>query len=355
MPNDYFCVLPFFNREISRTRTTNLWKEKNCCLLPYNHNINEVRKDISNGVRSHWCQKCWTLEDAGIESDRQIKNKSYDFFADQNISDVEQEAINGNYSTRMLKLTTTNLCNATCVTCDSGSSSAWASLDKTPNYIKLDTTIYDTIDWGNIVFLNFLGGEPFYEAETWYVLEKLLSANNTDCFISITTNGSIVPKGTKLDILKLFKKLSINFSIDGIGSIFEYMRYPLSWSKTLENIDSFRNFTYNSSVSYTVSNLNVIYMKETLDWFKQMNLPNNINVVSHPRYFAPSAFPKEIKLLYPNNTFIQNHKPDDDLQFYQMLAEVKRQDTLKGIDIKNYMPKVYNLIKSYYTVRNCHV
>ena len=345
MPNDYFCVLPFFNREIMKTG-----KETSCCLLPEDHDIEEVRRDMSNGIRSRWCQQCWTIEKHGLESDRQIKNKSYDFFANENISDVEQKAISGDHSIRMLKIFPSNLCNATCVTCWAGASSAWGALEENSGqrYVKTDKTVYDSIEWDKIIFLNLLGGEPFYETKTWYVLEKLLSANNTDCFISITTNGSIVPSGSKLDILKRFKKLSINFSIDGTGSVFEYMRYPLSWTKTLENIDSFRNFAYNTSVSYTVSNLNVMYIEETLAWFKQINLPNGFNVVSSPTYFAPSAFPKEIKLLYPDNIFIQNHKPDDELQFYLMLAEVKRQDALKGIDIKNYMPEFYKHIEPYY-------
>ena len=87
MPNDYFCVLPFFNREIMKTG-----KETSCCLLPEDHDIEEVRRDMSNGIRSRWCQKCWTIEKHGLESDRQIKNKSYDFFVNENISDVEQKA-----------------------------------------------------------------------------------------------------------------------------------------------------------------------------------------------------------------------------------------------------------------------
>ena len=44
----------------------------------------------------------------------------------------------------------------------------------------------------------------------------------------------------------------------------------------------------------------------------------------------------------------RDHKPDDELQFYLMLAEVKRQDALKGIDIKNYMPEFYKHIEPYY-------
>lgn len=343
MTSKSFCVLPFFNREIFLNDY-----ETPCCLLPKCHDIQQIRTDMMNDVRSEWCKACWDIEDAGLKSDRLIKNESYDFYADKDIIRVEQEVKSGNYSIQMLKISTTNLCNATCATCNSGSSSAWGALLGDSTYVKIPIEVYDNIDWKQIVYINIMGGEPLYEKTTWYILDKLLSAGNKDCFISITTNGSIYPKGDRLAILKQIKNLSINFSIDGTGKVFEYMRFPLTWDKTLENISKFRTFVSNNSVSYTVSNLNVIYLNQTMAWLKQEGLPNGFNIVSYPSYFSPSAFPDEIKAQYPDNVFMQKQKPDDLLQFYSMLSEIKKQDKLKGIRVQDYMPEFFNLIESYY-------
>lgn len=343
MASKSFCVLPFFNREIFQGEL-----ETPCCLLPKSHDIQQVRTDIINGVRSEWCKACWDIEDAGLVSDRLIKNESYDFYADKDINLVEQEVKSGNYSVQMLKIATSNLCNATCATCGPYASSAWGALTGDTNYVKIPTEVYDSIDWKQIVYINLMGGEPLYEKTTWYILDKLLSAGNTDCFISITTNGSIYPTGERLAILKQIKNLSINFSIDGTGKVFEYMRFPLNWNKTVENINNFRTFVSNNSVSYTVSNLNVLYLNQTLAWLKKEGLPNGFNVVSQPSYFSPSAFPDDIKAQYPDNVFMQKNKPDDLLQFYMMLSEIKKQDKLKGIRVQDYMPEFYNLIEPYY-------
>lgn len=356
--NNYFCVLPFYGYEYKHTSASS---GTHCCLLPKDYNIDEIRSDMLNGKRSKWCTACWNIEDKGLKSERLLKNAAMDFYADRDIRFIEQDVREGKYSEKFVQISASNLCNAACVTCDSGGSSKWASLEKSAGisnkkYKKVPDTVVENLDYENLISLNLLAGEPMYEELTFDILEKLIQAKNFNCLVSITTNGSIAPTGKTKEILEKITNLNINLSIDGTYKVFEYMRYPLKWDDIVYNIEQFKNLTDNISVSYTTSNLNVFYHHETIEWFNKNNLDYNYNPVINPLHFRPQALPIDIKekiFKKYNRTkdlefFIGNHTPKDDQDFQTMLNVIEFQDHLKGIDIKNYMPEFYNMIEPYY-------
>jgi hypothetical protein len=147
--------------------------------------------------------------------------------------------------------------------------------------------------------------------------------------------------------LSQFKNLNVCISIDGIGLKFEYLRYPLLWSDLLTNLNFFRSNGVNISVSYTISNLNSIYYKETTDWFKENNLTFNHNLVTHPNYFSINSLPKNIKESLPEElkALLRPHSTYDDVLFKHFVNAVEFQDKLKHISICDYMPEMFKIIK----------
>lgn len=356
--NNYFCVLPFYGYEFHGKGGTH------CCLLPQNYNINEIRSDILNQKRSPFCSVCWKLEDAGLISDRKLKNSALDFYWNKDIGYIEEEVKKGNYKTLLVKNNTSNTCNSTCVTCSSKASSAWAPLEKKMNIIPKQSfqmtvnQLNNNLNFKDLVGLNFIGGEPLYEKLNFYVLEKLIEHNNLKCFISITTNGSVQLSTYQKSLLSQFENLNFTISIDGVGSIFEYMRYPLTWQNLLDNLDFFRTVTNNISVSYTTSNLNVLYHHETVDWLNKEKLNYYLNPIITPKHFRPSALPKNIKKHIFDKFghtkdlefFIGSvHTDKDDQDFAKLLEVVEKQDQAKNIKIKDYMPEMWELIFSFQT------
>jgi sulfatase maturation enzyme AslB (radical SAM superfamily) len=338
--NNYFCVLPFYG--IEHKPRQNLYP---CCLLPNNSNVNQIQNEMLAGQRPSACQKCWTLEDQGKISDRQIKNSAFDFYKNKDIRFIEEDCRNGNFSHQIIKLYTSNLCNSTCVTCDPTSSSAWATLRKVKTFKILDETTLSSMVYEDFVMLNFVGGEPLYEERNFAVLEQLVAVNNTDCFISFTTNGSVALNERQQSLLRKFTNLNMCLSIDGIGKRFEYIRYPLKWNTLLDNIAFFRDNNIHISVSYTISNINILYYQETVDWFKSQGLEYNYNLVSYPDYFSPASLPLEIKNQLGNDIVPSaTHSVTDDDNFIKACTEIQTQDTLKKIKIKDYLPEFYNLI-----------
>ena len=342
--NNYFCVMPFFGLEISSTTT----QTTPCCLLKNNANVSQIRAEMLDQKRPEACAACWDLEAQGIKSDRQYKNESFDFFTNKDIKLVEEECKNSMYSNEIIKISTSNLCNSTCVTCGPLASSSWASIKKmNTKSITVSNDQLNQFDYGKIKMLSFVGGEPLYEKKTFEILNRVINAGNTNCFISIVTNGSVVLSKFQLDILQNFKNLNLCISIDGIESRFEYIRYPLKWQTLIDNLKLFKSVLSNISISYTISNLNLMYYNETSSWFKEQNLLYNHNIVTYPSYFSINSLPEHIKETMPLEvkSFLRPHNPEDDHKFNLFAKEIQSQDNLKNISIKDYMPEMYDLIK----------
>jgi hypothetical protein len=341
--NDYFCVLPFYGVEIGHNITKNIY----CCRLPAGRDIDNVRKSILSQQRSADCSTCWKLEDQGLNSERQLHNSAFDFYLDRDLEKIEKDVVDGRYSSQIIKLATSNLCNGTCVTCGSDASSAWASLEhKKINYNKIDQNEIEKINWKDIKQLSFVGGEPLLEKLNFEILDRLAETNNTECFISIVTNGSCELTSGQCETLSKFKNLNICLSIDGVGTRFEYMRYPLGWNLLCQNLGYFKKITSNISVSAMISNVNIFYYTELIEFFKSNQLSYLCKQIEFPKYFTPGNLPGEFKQLVLDNnpqyrgqvqSFLNMGSFNDNL-FLQCCQELQRQDKLKNINISHYLP-----------------
>jgi hypothetical protein len=334
-----FCVLPFYGWEIPFDTA--------CCLLPIGSNLEKIRKDMLNDQRPQACYKCWHQEDSGIKSDRQLKNETVDFYFDKNIHDLLDDCQQGKNYVAHYKIDTSNTCNAACVTCGSDFSSTWTQLleknnqPATRNWQILPHKIDQQIDYKTAKLISFRGGEPLLSKTNFHVLEQLIEAGNCDCFISFQTNGSIIPTEHQEKILRNFKNLNFSLSIDGVGPVFEYLRYPLKWADIEKIIDWCRQRHIEISANCTVSNLNVLYLDQITAWFDKNNINYLINQVYGPVWFTPGALPDAVKQKI-NFEFLHT---DTDQENYAMFQEkIAEQDAWKGIHMQDYLPELCQLL-----------
>ena len=335
---DTFCILPWYSLELPANSP--------CCLLPKNTDIVQVKKDLLTGIKSTACVKCWTIESRGEKSRRQLENEFLDYKLDRDLELIKQDCVAIQISPLVYQITTSNLCNQACVSCNSKASTKWAEIEKRMGVVPTQLTELDLksidIDYSTARRISLLGGEPFFDPATFTILENLVKHKNTDCFISIVTNGSIKLSQSKLDLLSKFTDLNICISIDGVGPVFEYMRWPAEWATLLENLKQFQKITKNISISYTISSLNMLYYQQTVDWFNQQKIRYNHNIVTYPNWLSLDSMPVELKQLLANNEFA---KPwltitgkEISLKDYQ--EKIYAQDRAKRINIKDYLPEI---------------
>ena len=250
----------------------------------------------------------------------------------------------------MYQIMTSNLCNQACVSCSSKFSTKWAEIDRKMGNvpIKSFTINVDSLDinFHTAKRITLLGGEPLFDPISFTILKKLVDADNTSCFVSLVTNGSITLSQQHLDLLSKFSDLNICISIDGIESRFEYMRWPAKWPVLLKNLETYRNIAKTISVSYTISALNAIYYDETVDWFNNNNLNYNHNVVAGPAWLALSNMPGKLKQHVKNhNNFVSSFCNNINETSIEIInKQITLQDQAKKIDIQDYMPEFWQLI-----------
>ena len=346
-----FCVLPFYGREYPSNSV--------CCLLTSDANLDKIKKDMLLDIRTPACSACWKLEDAGILSDRLIKNKTLDYYADTSLSVLYDQCVKAENKTVLYKIDTSNTCNATCVTCGSNSSTAWGQLENrngmTPRKawrIKPALT-HDWINFDSATNILFRGGEPFLSDTNFYILEQLIAHNNTNCFVSFVTNTSFNLTSRQIEILDQFPRKNFCFSIDGVGPVFEYMRFPLKWDKMLANLAFCREKNIDVSVSYTVSNVNLLYHDQTVAWLQEQNIPYITNLVTYPKYFSAFNWPKYLVPAVLDQIsdpalvqMITSNTQHSDQLFNVAKKELAKQDKWKNIKIDDYLPKLADLLHS---------
>lgn len=346
MNSKYFCVLPWYSREFFAGQTSA------CCLLPNGHDINVIRQDLLQGVPSSACKKCWDLESIGQESRRQQENKFLDYKLDRDIEKIEQDCRQNLHKELVYQIYLSNLCNQACVTCNDSASTKWAELKRQVGLPskKLQVTEVNSlgIDFANAKRMSILGGEPLFDPQLEVLLSQLAEHNNNDCFVSFVTNGSVPLSQKLVDLLSSFSDINICVSIDGIGSRFEYMRWPGQWNSLVSNLDQYRAVTNNKvSVSYTVSSVNAIYYDETVEWFKSQGLPYNHTIVYQPSWASLKSMPALIKDHLRDHEFFKNHLEitGQELSTKQFAEFIRHQDKMKKISLIDYMPELAVMLK----------
>jgi MoaA/NifB/PqqE/SkfB family radical SAM enzyme len=268
--------------------------------------LSTLKEEFLSGNKPEGCRYCWDDESAGIKSKRQLDNE-YLF----NYQDLNHNSL------KVLSLSFGNSCNLACRMCDSSSSSTWIieeeKLKKDFPAIKIhqhqrfyqNTKFIDEIKAisDSVVHVEFPGGEPFLAGvdEHLNFLDFLISKNPQDISLHYMTNATVFPKSDFWDRWEKFKKVDIQLSIDGIGSHFEYIRWPGKWSTVENNVklyvdkkDDVSNLKL--SISHSVSIFNVYYLPEFVKWCLQnkLDMPY-LGLVSDPRMYNIKNLPTAVK------------------------------------------------------------
>lgn len=344
-----FCVLPFYAIEYPQKTP--------CCLMSGDESLKEIQQKMLTAQRPKSCQKCWNLEDVGLKSDRTIKNETLDYFSNVDLEQLINQSLCGENKIVHYKIDTSNTCNAACMTCNGRSSNTWNKLLKKNNlptykdWKILPSQATNWVDYTHAKSILFRGGEPFLSDTNFYILEQLIAHNNTDCFVSFVTNGSFSLSQRQKEILSKFSNLNFCFSIDGIGPVFEYLRWPLKWSDIENNISWCQNNNVNVSVSYTLSNINLLYHTQTTQWFKDRKINYLTNPVYSPAYFKPQSLSIDAKQKLGQSpdsdeiAFWLTHSSNDEQQYQRFQIEIAKQDDLKNIRMRDYLPELAALLQ----------
>ena len=353
------CCLQTVNYKNENNETLNIRKNTFDEIIN-SSSAKQIRENLKQGKRDINCRQCWSLEDAGLQSKRLLDN--------------HHRAGEG----LLLDLCMGTTCNIKCRTCGPESSAQWNKeyWDINKSYNEISTykdykgflkTFNDAFDEDSLVWkelennkkdirwIDMYGGEPMMMKKQWKFLEQLIEDNLAkNISLHYNTNGTIWDD-EKYNILKEFKHISIDFSIDGIKDRYEFMRHPAVWEEVIQNMETIKNIKdFKCQIAHTVSTLNVWYINEIYMWFKGWDI--YLNMVHGPPEYNISNIPEDIKKVITEKIGIkEKYQPVLDFMnskisnfnFQSFIDKTKQHDNYRGENYNAVFPEFSDVLKEH--------
>jgi sulfatase maturation enzyme AslB (radical SAM superfamily) len=267
-----------------------------------------LRMKMLKGEAIEGCKKCYSEEKSSLVSMRQVAIKEYGAdYTDINTHDDEL---------RYLEVSLGRTCNLKCMMCSPLYSSAWDNEYKKLGW-SLDLDINNEFDikntftrYSKLNKLKLLGGEPLLCSPK--EIEDSIT-NIEDIHLTLNTNGTCLPSDEWLSFFEKCRKTTIYISIDGVGSVNDFIRYPSKWDTVVKTVHCFLSLSlkYKTEVKVhsTVSIYNIFDLANIYEWWRQTltsypgltaiaeGVHRNIKFVplSHPSFLSISYLDPQLK------------------------------------------------------------
>lgn len=193
---------------------------------------------------------------------------------------------------KMLDVFFGNVCNLGCLMCGPDYSSYSSEERYKAGLIKARIPLIDNIQLAvdtmdqlpDLESVSFLGGEFFVAKGIDAVLDRILE-RNLQC--TVTTNATVLPQHL-LDKLSLIQDLQIRISVDGVGNVYELIRYPASWDTLNTNVHRLQQQFPRAEfhISTVVQPLNLEQLPQLLDWANRLRIPTHYQILHSPDYLS---------------------------------------------------------------------
>ena len=322
--------------------------------------MQNLRSQFLAGDQPDTCNRCWAEEAAGKDSKRIHSQKRLKSL----IEKIDWYNLTPN-QLWFVDLKLGNICNLKCRICGSWSSSKWAeedmktspALDKKKHkaytwlkqgaWPRTTLTFWDNLKQllPNIKYIEFTGGEPWLIQEHFEVLNFAVQqgySKNIDIHYNTNATQSALPY---VDLFKQFGRVDIAFSIDNVGTRFEYERYGANWQTANEIIKDThkikqlqaRNIT--TQLCFTINIQNVYYLDELLDWANQQDFGSiYFNMLHSPDHMNVQYMTAEAKELVLNK--LKSLDLDNDFYKREILNVIKFIELGPGSDGKHFVTKM---------------
>lgn len=243
------------------------------------------RQNTDQNLIPSACSFCVKIEHSGLDSRRSNHLKYY------TDNQLEKPGV------RMLDIRLPNLCNLKCTICGAHDSTSWLQDARELGIDILDEWKYNKSikhDVKNLRIpetletIKFWGGEPLLDSLHLDVLRAIDQAHILDKQrIIYNTNGTVCVSEEVLSTWSKAQLVEIYFSIDDIGSRFNYQRFGGDWDVVNNNL----RWYYNN-----LPNNHMMYISCSYSWLNVWNLPRVVDW--HRENFATSRFGDPIKLIF---------------------------------------------------------
>lgn len=161
-------------------------------------------------------------------------------------------------------------------------------------WIKQDGFLYQELfsQPDTIEVIHISGGEVFLIKEAEAIFDYMADNGYAkNILIHLTTNGTVVSDKI-LSKLSAFKHIGVGISVEGVGPVNEYIRYPSKWSVVEENINKLSSLpNANVYLACAFQAYNLFSFVELCEYCDKHNLRLYAEMVKNPPYLSVGVLP----------------------------------------------------------------
>jgi sulfatase maturation enzyme AslB (radical SAM superfamily) len=225
-----------------------------------------------------------------------------------------------------------NICNSACQSCNSQLSTKIGSLISQEYTIIDNSNAFWQLPLERVVHLDINGGEPSASKNYRNILKNIPPSVvgvriNTNCSTVIPEIKELVERGIHV---------TVTVSLDGIGRIHDYVRWPIQWRNFEKNLNSYKNMGIPELNTWTtVSALNIGDLKNIFAYTKEHGLDHSWALLEQP----------DVLNIKYSNHFTRTADVPDELQSLvgkdrdntvELQLWTYAQDQLRGIKLWDY-------------------
>lgn len=268
---------------------------------------NLLRDRMLGGEFIKNCNACYRDEQSGIESLRQQSLKFY------------KPETNNKQVLKQLEVSFNNICNLACVMCSEEFSTRWQTEKiKHRGLTAQGVTAhgFDYLSWDltQLQQLKIIGGEPLMSQDKFINLLEKVDRSKLD--VVIATNATLIPNERLKQLLEECKHVSYKVSLDGVGLINDWIRWPSKFSEIEKNIDIIEDWWKNNpkiklEFHTVVSVYNILFLDQLIHYVKKRLVwSHSWNWVRYPEWQSLSVLTfkenikKELEILKEQHSYM---------------------------------------------------
>ena len=227
-----------------------------------------------------------------------------------------------------------NVCNSACQSCNSGLSTKIGSLES-KKYKKINNyEVFKKLPQERIIEFDVNGGEPTASKNYKKILHDL--PDNVK-IVRMNTNGSRMISELE-EVLKRNIMVIVTLSLDGIGKVHDYTRWPIKWENYTQTVEAYQQLQKKYKLLQldfwtTVSCLNIENLPDIIDFAKEKNIPHDWAFLQQPSVLNvrhTNKFTARAKHVSPDEVAVDEDNQDHLKEF------MDGQDALRNIHAKDY-------------------
>ncbi len=293
----------------------------------------KIRLQMVNDIEPEECKLCFDQERLNLTSRRQYLKESYN--TEYSLIDNQGSIDLNIHKIKSIDVRFGNLCNMKCRSCGPTDSSLWyediGQLNEnkeidfytTKNYkLELKNNVWtlnnDDFFWyeedkfwqaaesflHSVDRIYITGGEPFINKAHWKLLDLAINLGvSKNILLEYNSNMSKLPANC-FDIWKQFKRVDIGCSIDAVGDLAYYMRFPVKWDIIEKNIQTLSvSDTKNIYAKFapTISVFNILGFLDVVELQHKYKSPvirrnaPSFHMLVNPEWYNVQILPLETK------------------------------------------------------------